>query len=48
MFWWGELERQVRVEGLVSRVSAVESDAYYDSRPFGKPDWALGCRHRAA
>ena len=35
VFWWGELERQVRVEGLVSRVSAAESDAYYASRPLG-------------
>ena len=35
VFWWGELERQVRVEGLVSRVSAAESDTYYSSRPLG-------------
>ena len=34
-FWWGELERQVRIEGLVSKVSAAESDAYYASRPLG-------------
>ena len=27
VFWWGELERQVRIEGLVSKVSAAESDA---------------------
>ncbi|TWT44045.1 Pyridoxine/pyridoxamine 5'-phosphate oxidase [Phycisphaerae bacterium RAS1] len=32
-FWWGELERQVRVEGPVGRVSAAESDAYFRSRP---------------
>jgi pyridoxamine 5'-phosphate oxidase len=35
VFWWGELERQVRVEGRVQRVSAAESDAYYHSRPLG-------------
>jgi pyridoxamine 5'-phosphate oxidase len=35
VFWWGELERQVRIEGLVSKVSAAESDAYYASRPLG-------------
>ena len=35
VFWWGELERQVRIEGLVSKVSAEESDAYYASRPLG-------------
>jgi len=35
LFYWGELERQVRIEGTVSRVSAEESDAYYASRPRG-------------
>jgi pyridoxamine 5'-phosphate oxidase len=35
VFHWNELERQVRVEGTVSRVSAEESDAYYASRPRG-------------
>lgn len=34
-FLWKELERQVRVEGLVEKVSAEESGAYYDSRPLG-------------
>ena len=33
-FWWGALERQVRVEGAISRVSSHESDAYFDSRPY--------------
>ena len=35
LFYWGELERQVRVEGTVSRVPEGESDAYYASRPRG-------------
>jgi pyridoxamine 5'-phosphate oxidase len=35
VFYWGELERQVRVEGRVSRVSEKESDAYFASRPRG-------------
>ena len=35
LFYWGELERQVRIEGTVSRVSEEESDAYYASRPRG-------------
>lgn len=34
-FWWHDLERQVRIEGRVERVSAEESDAYYFSRPLG-------------
>lgn len=33
LFHWVELERQVRIEGRVSQVSAEESDAYYASRP---------------
>ena len=33
--YWGSLERQVRVEGTVSRLSAEESDAYFVTRPFG-------------
>ena len=32
-FHWVELERVVRIEGRVSRVSAAESDAYFASRP---------------
>ncbi len=32
-FHWVELERQVRIEGAVEKVSAEESDAYYASRP---------------
>ena len=35
LFYWGELERQVRIEGTVSRASEEESDAYYASRPRG-------------
>ncbi|MDN3920573.1 pyridoxamine 5'-phosphate oxidase [Roseateles violae] len=32
-FHWVELERVVRIEGRVERVSAEESDEYFDSRP---------------
>ncbi|MCA1688360.1 MAG: pyridoxamine 5'-phosphate oxidase [Actinobacteria bacterium] len=35
VFYWGELERQVRVEGRVSRVADGESDAYFERRPRG-------------
>lgn len=33
LFFWQQLERQVRVEGVVNRVDDAESDAYYHSRP---------------
>jgi pyridoxamine 5'-phosphate oxidase len=35
LFYWGELERQVRVEGRVRRVPDKESDAYFAGRPRG-------------
>jgi pyridoxamine 5'-phosphate oxidase len=35
VFFWVLLERQVRVEGRVERVSAEESDTYFHSRPIG-------------
>lgn len=34
-FWWGDLQRQIRIEGRVEQVSAEESDGYYNSRPVG-------------
>jgi pyridoxamine 5'-phosphate oxidase len=35
VFFWHELERQVRIEGRVERVSPDESDRYFHSRPRG-------------
>ena len=35
VFFWHELERQVRVEGAVGRLSEAESDAYFRTRPRG-------------
>jgi pyridoxamine 5'-phosphate oxidase len=35
VFWWGELERQVRIEGPVAPTSRAESEAYFHSRPSG-------------
>jgi pyridoxamine 5'-phosphate oxidase len=34
-FFWPALERQVRVEGRVERVSEAESNAYFQMRPLG-------------
>lgn len=33
VFYWPQLERQVRVEGKVKRTSAAESEAYFQTRP---------------
>lgn len=33
VFYWPQLERQVRVEGAVQKTSAAESDAYFKTRP---------------
>lgn len=35
VFWWHELERQVRIVGAVQRITREESVAYFTSRPYG-------------
>lgn len=35
LFFWKELERQVRINGIAQRISAEESIAYFNSRPEG-------------
>ncbi|MFN0274696.1 MAG: pyridoxamine 5'-phosphate oxidase [Chitinophagales bacterium] len=40
-FWWGILERQVRIEGSIEKISAEESDAYFSSRPVGSQAGAI-------
>lgn len=35
VFFWKELERQVRIEGDVEKITSEESDLYYNSRPAG-------------
>jgi len=32
-FFWGELERQVRIEGTIEKLSKEESEKYFHSRP---------------
>lgn len=34
-FWWDRLERSVRIEGRTEKLTAVESEAYFRSRPQG-------------
>jgi pyridoxamine 5'-phosphate oxidase len=33
LFFWAELERQVRIDGAIERASAAESDEYFATRP---------------
>jgi len=35
VFFWGDVERQVRIEGVVERVSEQQSIAYFKTRPLG-------------
>ncbi|MCF8222945.1 MAG: pyridoxamine 5'-phosphate oxidase [Bacteroidales bacterium] len=35
LFYWPEYGRQVRIEGIVEKISASESDEYFDSRIHG-------------
>jgi pyridoxamine 5'-phosphate oxidase len=35
LFWWGQLERQIRIDGAVERIAAAESDDYFARRPRG-------------
>ncbi|HEY1727595.1 MAG TPA: pyridoxamine 5'-phosphate oxidase [Candidatus Baltobacteraceae bacterium] len=35
LFFWGKLSRQIRIEGMIEKLTSEESDAYYQSRPRG-------------
>ena len=35
VFFWKELERQIRIEGIIEKLSEADSDAYFYSRPTG-------------
>jgi pyridoxamine 5'-phosphate oxidase len=39
-FFWKELQRQVRIDGVVSQVDQSKSDAYFLSRPYGSQEGA--------
>lgn len=41
LFFWKELERQVRIEGTVEKLDARSSDEYFTSRPAGSRIGAL-------
>ncbi len=34
-FFWSKLERQIRIEGKIKKISAAESDEYFKTRPRG-------------
>ncbi len=40
-FFWAELERQVRIEGTIEKVSKEESEKYFHSRPKGSQVGAI-------
>ena len=35
LFWWKELERQIRIDGIAEKVSRETSEAYFHIRPVG-------------
>ena len=41
VFYWSEMERQIRIVGDVARVDREESDRYFESRPLGSRLGAL-------
>lgn len=41
VFFWKELERQVRILGVIEKVSGAESDEYFNSRPEGSKIGAM-------
>ncbi|SIT65856.1 Pyridoxamine 5'-phosphate oxidase [Ectothiorhodosinus mongolicus] len=41
LFFWAPLERQIRVQGQVEKLSAAEADEYFASRPLGSQQAAV-------
>jgi pyridoxamine 5'-phosphate oxidase len=41
VFFWKELERQVRITGLIQKINEIDSEAYFHSRPIGSQIGAI-------
>jgi pyridoxamine 5'-phosphate oxidase len=35
LFYWQNLERQIRIEGIIEKIDAADSDSYFSERPLG-------------
>ena len=46
LFFWKELERQVRIDGSIEKISAADSEEYFQSRPVGSRIGAW-CSHQS-
>ena len=42
VFYWAELERQVRISGTAAKTSREESEEYFATRPRGQPTGRMG------
>jgi pyridoxamine 5'-phosphate oxidase len=41
LFYWGDLERQIRIEGRISKIDQTEAEEYFQTRPRGSQIGAL-------
>jgi pyridoxamine 5'-phosphate oxidase len=48
LFFWKELERQVRIKGIAAKIAEQDSIAYFNSRPIGSQLGAIASRQSAA
>ena len=46
LFYWASFERQVRVEGVVEKVSDADADSYFASRPL-ESRWSVYASHQS-